>query len=260
MIPGDIDLTENLDFRKTVRKEIPQLPDIWQGNKLNKFFKTDSAITYINRHVNTTITRYVDEYIADSITWNNADGFTITNTHYNNSSTVAMWYDYTTSINTTHTRDNSRPYVTIRYDNTATSHCYIDYNDSLIHVNEVVDEYDVFGNKIPSIPVIPRIPWEGKHKYAPTYRDIAWRNGYDWNYDRDYDDEPSIPWKIYNRHRYWSTLPIPENEIGRAKKLISWFKDKSDRFIRRHLESEDETDLSYLTNMSWIRVKDAIID
>ena len=42
MIPGNIDLTENLDFRKVVKKEIPQLPDSWKGNgidKLNTFVK-----------------------------------------------------------------------------------------------------------------------------------------------------------------------------------------------------------------------------
>ena len=31
MLPGDIDLTENIDFRKTRRKEISQLPNSWRG-------------------------------------------------------------------------------------------------------------------------------------------------------------------------------------------------------------------------------------
>ena len=33
MIPGDIDLTENLDFRKSRRKELPSLP--WSNISLN---------------------------------------------------------------------------------------------------------------------------------------------------------------------------------------------------------------------------------
>ena len=36
MVPGDIVLTENLDFRNVKRREVPQLPASWKGkDRLN---------------------------------------------------------------------------------------------------------------------------------------------------------------------------------------------------------------------------------
>ena len=51
MIPGDIDLTEKLDFRRVVKREIPQLPAKWNNentlNVKNNSFCIDSS-SYIS--------------------------------------------------------------------------------------------------------------------------------------------------------------------------------------------------------------------
>ena len=59
MIPGDIDLTENLDFRKSRKKEIPKLP--WNKNNISTINESDITITLDNSANNITYYNY-DEY------------------------------------------------------------------------------------------------------------------------------------------------------------------------------------------------------
>ena len=64
MVPGDIDLTENLDFRNVKRREIPQLPASWKGkNRLN--ISNDNLNTYISSSntITWTYNTYYEDYL-----------------------------------------------------------------------------------------------------------------------------------------------------------------------------------------------------
>lgn len=243
MIPGNIDLTENLDFRKVIKKEIPKLPVQWdEKNHLNSYDGTISITSNYNSNYSTSSVNYVT-----NVTW--YDMTTIVNNELLPSDTTIGWTTYTNNITTT-TINTSLSYI----DDICTCWNVID-NNCIITPKK---EYDVFGNlKQNTVEVIPKIPWDWDTKPCKyPIKDICWRSHYGRISENDY--EPDIPWDYYIR----PLKPINMDDIiDRAKNLICWLHDKSSSFILRYMESEDENvDLSYLTNMSWIRIHDAVID
>ena len=234
MIPGNIDLTEKLDFRNVVKKEWPQLPAIWDKNKLNtEGIKPDAITTYTN-------TIYHDYTDYDSIY---SSDFTI---NY----TITPQY-YTTS------------YDTYNFNYVTTSWTFLQ-NNTTSSTNRIpiticcVEDKDVFGNvKNNYVKDIPKIPW--KSKESDYYSRIPWEG-------------KSLKHKLFgsSSHDYYEDIPWDEDdvedkprlysEIDKAKHLISWLFDKTNSFIKNYFTSDDDVSLSYLTNMSWIRVKDAVID
>ena len=256
MIPGDIDLTEKLDFRKTVKKQLPQLPQSWGKNRLNvdnsdisfsianndyTITTTDNLLTwsYINnrnirsRTTTTSINR-TDDWIINIEPSNNTLSFS--DSWIDDQLISAYYYD--------------DGFTTISFSRTSTYHSDDNFTSFSTKKNGIF-------KSIIEDP-IEAIPW-GK-KYKQNIRSIPWGKKYNskslYYY---YDDEDRIPWEI-------PLKTLRDNRIAkrfydrydRAHHLIAWFFDKTRERIRRHLVDDD--DLSYLTNMSWIRVRNAEID
>lgn len=156
MLPGDIDLTENLDFRKTVRKKVPKLPDNWNAKKPLNFNISD-----YNLSSTTSYERRISDNNCYILNYNNDYQFNITHTL---SSYAINYYN----IN-----------------NSSTSYRFI--NDYTISCE---DETDVFGNKIKQCTIIPDIPWDVLSK-SNFKKLIPWDNILFNNLD--YDDD-NIAW------------------------------------------------------------------
>ena len=253
MIPGDIDLTQNLDFRNVKKKEMPQLPVSWEGNKLNTLNVDNSYIsslttsTTINNNITYTIYPDDDEPITFS-------DLTIVNTDEELSWRYYSNENYLTTTSSSYTITSWNAYYEdyIYYD--------FDTNKTTISLEcKPKKKYDVFGNLIKDSEPIPEIPWKEKRKYNYD-GPIPWkRKSRQWI---RYDSEPAIPWDTDDDWG-WNNYDKPNlsRPYDRAKHLISWLFGKSRTFIERYFDTEDEkVDLSYLTNMSWIRVHDAVIN
>lgn len=246
MIPGDIDLTENLDFRKVKKKEIPQLPASWNGkDKLNTLNIDNSYITSLSTSSNYTFTYRYNEYTEYNYwTIEDVDNYLNVTIDTNDIITTSTWtYDsyqyfdtYTTELTTTSSSNKLR-----------------------LESKSNKSKKDIFGNIIKEPEPIPEIPWKEKRKYNYDVP-IPWkRRSKQWI---KYDSEPAIPWDTDDDWG-WNNYDKPNlsRPYDRAKHLISWLFGKSRTFIERYFDTEDEkVDLSYLTNMSWIRVHDAVID
>jgi hypothetical protein len=259
MIPGDIDLTEKLDFRKVVRKEIPQLPATWNGKNSLSNFQTNSI--NITSTVRTTMTYQIFDqniqywYDDHWNTINYDDDFdsitTFTTSPSQRTNSYALrdnWItwnddDYNLVINYSSSTSSSRTYKTT-----------ISYGKP---------EHDVFGNVKIHEEKIPDIPWDlTKRRNKVSINSIPWKNKYEdvWNSFRD-DDEyiPKIPWHFNKSRRPDKEVDLT-SVVSRARNLISWLSDKSTRVIENYLSSDEEVDLSYLTRMGWIGVRDAVIE
>lgn len=223
MIPGDIDLTENLDFRKTVKKELPKIPSNWSGHNNINVCKCNFSIT-TNTYLNTT-TESIIGYIDSSsiIRWN-----------YGN--------EYSTD-------SDSIIYYYTQYNNTTTS---ISPSIRISIKDEPIKRVDVFGNEIRKEKPIDKICWRlSKCNYNEYINRIAWkRYTYSHGLYERYDDP--IPWEINDRYK--------RNKKGSISNKICYLKDKSDRFISEYLNKDKQDLSSYLTNMQWIRVHDALIE
>lgn len=249
MIPGDIDLTEKLDFRKTVRRETPQLPSTWKGdNKINKINFDSSGLT-------TTL----DSNYSFSISSTNN---TITHTYRVN---YDDWFTTTSWTNLTPINSDADLYNNIlesEINNTLNFSLTLD-GEGIIYSKE--DKFyepkkDIFGNKITQ-EYIPKIPW--KEESVERIPSIAWnvekKMLYRGNYI-SYEDNWRLPhdW-VFEDDEFEDIEFDTSNPYKKAKHLISWLFEKSLSFIGDYLDDKDPN-LSYLTNMSWIRVRDAIID
>ena len=265
MIPGDIDLTQNLDFRKTVKKKIPKFPVNW---KRKKEMKVSNNISYTN--ASTGIDR-IDDNITLSVYYSDIEDLYNMDIIYD---TIDMWTmndSNSSSINFNYYNINDHGFYdgystyTVGNTSSASMTSYRIQTTNRFKRNnpfKVEDEYDVFGNKknrkkeyIPSIPWrttkstenIPSIPWESYETRKSYY-------GYFDDFHRSTNKR--IPWTYIKPKRPYNL----EDTAPRAQCLISWLKDKSYRFIKNYLDRDNDADLSYLTNMGWIHVKDAVID
>lgn len=254
MIPGDIDLTEKLDFRKTVRKELPQLPDTWKGNKSNNISVDSSMITELNSSSDYSFSISSNSTITHTYRVNYADWFTSTS-----------W----TTINNDEDLHITNNDIIIEWNNENTLNFSLLLDSESITYSredkfyEPKEEVDIFGNKIvheyiPKIPWkeesverIPSIPWDSKPHGYISYKDKLisyednWRLPRNWTFEDDEIEDIEFD---------------QSNPYKKAKHLISWLFGKSLSFIDNYLDNDKEADLSYLTNMSWIRVRDAVID
>ena len=231
MITGDIDLTEKLDFRKTVKREIPKLPAVWDvKNKINtdvcnEFTISSTNITYntINSNISTTNFNFTTNvYFYDDIhyEWFDSTGLTISNPYNSN---ILEYYNGSTTVKVTPLKDKP--------------------------------EYDVFGNVKQHPEEIPKIPWSEKSKeYASK---IPWNR---YNYRFYIEDDKRIPWDNKRENSNGWFVMNSRNKTDRIRSSIAWLADKTSSFINRYLNQDDNNDLNYLTNMSWIRIHDAVVD
>lgn len=245
MIPGNIDLTENLDFRRVVQKEIPQLPDNWKKNEIITDTKNITSIT------NTS-----------TVSYNSSNStYSVRNYYYEEEYTTLSWSnDFITTINSPDISDWSVTYNLITNSTisnvtmTIDDNTYIGGNNYLITKKK---EYDIFGNeKINYVEEIPSIPWSSKER-KKSIRDIPWKTYKEYGHWKL--EEPSIPWDTTPDWDDMTRVKL-DTVVRRAKNLICWLSDKTNRFIESYLNKEEEDNLSYLTNMSWIRVREAVID
>lgn len=267
MIPGNIDLTENLDFRKVVKKELPQLPASWKESDSKINFTTGNNIyTYTTSSTyNITYRNLDDDY--QYLTWNTINDYTVeSNTSY----TISAWLNNgttrgTTIQNITYYNDYNEFEIgyTISEEDLYDDLLYLDHKHkykSWSSLNKKV-EYDVFGNKkVSKEPeYIPSKPFNWRKKSEDEIEPIPWKYRSNLNYYFNDDEIESIPWKRERNHR--RSMSYDDPGFNRAMGLICWLMNKSSSFIRRYFDEEDEKKtLSYLTNMSWIRVHDAVID
>lgn len=238
MIPGDIDLTENLDFRNVVKRETPQLPSVW--NKSNIVFKSSDRITITNSTI-TSVSYFniIDDEILDvpyDIYDNSLDNV-YARTIITTNSSVNTYISYADEIST----------ITSTYS----------YSSGRFKLNTKECEYDVFGNlKRSTVVDTPTIPWNKKHVFVD--KTIPWNKFRSQNFL--YTER--IPWDYTMYISEYLSEPNLSSLYDRASNLISWLSKKTRTFITNYLRylEKEEVNLSYLTNMSWIGVKDAIID
>ena len=251
MLPGDIDLTQNLDFRKQVKKELPQFPATWNGDG-----KISNKLNY-------------DNFIGN-ISVSNDYTLTISNTTNDNTRVSIYQYDTDSNIIT------SSPIVMYRYNNQNTWFEYNTHDDDYlttssstpsITINKYIEpEKDMFGNII-----------ESKQEQQPKCSHcgellMPWEHSYCSNCNNKFKRPiPDTPWENQNKFKYSSYIyynsddRIPwETEVyyneSKSQEPICYLADKSKAFIERYLNRFEEDNESYLTNMGWIRVRDAIID
>lgn len=255
MIPGDIDLTENLDFRNVKKRNTPQLPSSWRSNNNDKINVSNNGVIYTIASSISELRRnfyYMENEYGDSTT------ITIRGIREVHNNRDLSW-TYTTSLHDDfestlyYWNDESVNYLTSSYTfTTSSSSLNVRFTDE--------PKYDVFGNRIKEPEQIPKFPWKFKD-YTPIIHPIAWkRSCYKWSrFDEDYI--PDIPWETEASILWRKLRPMNLSDyINKAKNLISWFNKKSSSFIERYFEDIEEVDTSYLTNMGWIRIHDAIID
>lgn len=256
MIPGDIDLTENLDFRNVKRRELPQLPASWKGkDRINTI--NDTLNTYINTNDTITISTpntFSWTYYTDDDSNTTTTIRTIREGHNDSqlSWTFTRYYDdYWDSTIYTWNR-----YDEINYTSSLSSNIYeYDNKISVKLIDSDKPKYDVFGNKIKQPEQIPSIPWS-KKSYTPSIPSIPWSKRKLTFRNEDYI--PDIPWE--DEWQWYHNKIDLSTPIKRAKNLISWLAKKSSSFIEKYFENNEEVDMSYLTNMNWIRIHDAVID
>lgn len=194
MIPGDIDLTENLDFRKSRKKEIPKLPwnknNISTINELIAFDNNTNVITYYN----------YDEY-----------GVRHNNVYYDE---ILSLYDGTTSYN--FISDNESFTTT----STLLTSLRLKFNET---------KKDVFGNIIKKDKPIKNICWSAFNKIKEVIPIIPWKRSY--NDYRIYsikfnNTNNKIPWET-SMH-----IKINDNPIcylnGKSNSFIDEYFHKRD--------------------------------
>ena len=209
MIPGDIDLTENLDFRKSRKKEIPKLP--WNKNNISTINESDITIT-LDNSANAIITYYnYDEY-----------GVRHNNVYYDE---ILSLYDGTTSYN--FISDNESFTTT----STLLTSLRLKFNET---------KKDVFGNIIKKDKPIKNICWSAFNKIKEVIPIIPWKRSY--NDYRIYsikfnNTNNKIPWEI-SMH-----IKINDNPIcylnGKSNSFI-------DEYFHKRDNSNYLTDMNWL--------------
>ena len=198
MIPGDIDLTENLDFRKSRKKEIPKLP--WDKNNISTINESDITITLDNS--------------ANVITYYNYDEYGVrhNNVYYDE---ILSLYDGTTSYN--FISDNESFTTT----STLLTSLRLKFNET---------KKDVFGNIIKKDKPIKNICWSAFNKIKEVIPIIPWKRSY--NDYRIYsikfnNTNNKIPWETSNYINTNNTNPICYLN-GKSNSFIDEYFHKKD--------------------------------
>ena len=207
MIPGDIDLTENLDFRKSRKKEIPKFP--WNKNNISTINESDITIAFDN---NTNV-----------ITYYNYDEYGVIRYSYYDE--ILSLYDGTTSYN--FISDNESFTTT----STLLTSLRLKFNET---------KKDVFGNIIKKDKPIKNICWSAFNKIKEVIPIIPWKRSY--NDYRIY----SIKFNNTNNKIPWETsmyIKINDNPIcylnGKSNSFI-------DEYFHKRDNSNYLTDMNWL--------------
>ena len=207
MIPGDIDLTENLDFRKSRKKEIPKLP--WNKNNISTINESDITITLDNS--------------ANNITYYNYDEYGVI--RYGTYDEILPLYDSITSYD----------FISYNESFTTTS---TQLTSLRLKFNET--KKDVFGNIIKKDKPIKNICWSAFNKIKEVIPIIPWKRSY--NDYRIY----SIKFNNTNNKIPWKTsmyIKINDNPIcylnGKSNSFI-------DEYFHKRDNSNYLTDMNWL--------------
>ena len=236
MIPGDIDLTENLDFRKSRRKELPSLPWYISSCIIND---DDNIMSIANYIVPTSTTlSYNNIYYDDNIITDISEELWINDTFINDFTST------TNSSSTTLILDNNIVEIT---NNGISLTNMVLYNDK--------PKKDIFGNIIPSKEIIPKICYEIKEKISERIPKLPWETNRNL-FINECDNR--IPWK--KRSKFSRFNKSWELDFKPNTNPICYLEGKSSSFIRSYLNRETEDNHGYLTNMGYLRIHDAIIE
>ena len=220
MVPGDIDLTENLDFRKSRKANIPKIP--WDELHAN----------FISEDMLNTVSLYTFDDNTFRITT------TSSSTTSNNISTTSMH---------------------ITYDDTRTDNFYIQYDNgswynisstnsstdsSIISVNNYYPKKDIFGNIIKEKAPIPKLCY-----YDNKQEEKIPRLPY---HDEPKDCIPCLPWDDV----YTPFCDFYKKKVEQICYLDGMSTGDRRNYLRRNTIDYS----SYLTNMHHIRIRDAIIE
>ena len=221
MVPGDIDLTENLDFRKSRKANIPKIP--W--DELHDNFISEDMLNTVSL------------YTFDD------DTFRVT----------------TTSSSTTTSNNISTTSMHITYDDFTTDTLYIQYDNgswynisstnsstdsSIISVNNYRPKKDIFGNIIKEKAPIPKLCYYS-HKQEKKIPKLPY-------HDEPKDCIPYLP---------WDDVYTPFCDFYKKKvEQICYLDGMSYGERRDYLRRNTIDNSKYLTDMRHIRIRDAIIE
>ena len=141
MVPGDIDLTENLDFRKSRKATIPKIPwselhdNIISEDMLNSVTMPISSTNIEFRVTGSTMRITYDDFTTDTLY-----------IQYDNGS----WYNISSTNSST--------------------------DSSIISVNNYYPKKDIFGNIIKEKAPIPKLPYHNEPKDCIPY--LPWDDVY----------------------------------------------------------------------------------
>lgn len=201
MIPGDIDLTENLDFRKTRKAQLPAIP--WNRKK--------SYLSYNNHDIEFNGINDISTTTLNSIGGNNI--------RYNDNLFIDIDEG---SLFTTY---NTINYVISYYDEDSTE---IHIKGRYLSDNNIAKK-DIFGNEIIPEKPIKKICWS-RFNYKEYIKEIPWRLKY---LKREY--YPSIPWDTKPHNEF------NNHSSNKNKDRICWLSDKPESFIRNYFKEQDNS-------------------
>lgn len=220
MVPGDIDLTENLDFRKSRKANIPKIP--W--DELHDNFISEDIIN--------TVSLYTFDDNTFRITATSSS-----TTTSNNISTTSMHITYDD------TRTDS---FYIQYDNNGLFWHNIPTNSSTytINANNYYPKKDIFGNIIKGDIPIPELCY-----YDNKQEEKIPRLPY---HDEPKDCIPCIPWDDV----YTPFCDFYKKKVEQICYLDGMSYGERRDYLRRNTIDNSK----YLTDMHHIRIRDAIIE
>lgn len=228
MIPGDIDLTENLDFRN-IRKS--------KENSNNK----------IPWQIPTNQNNYYDNFIQ-------LDRRNLHPTSLYNSMQMNIFNESNSYLVSN--------YSSINYNISSTAE-YTDFKYNIIYDfnNEYnVDDYSSVFKSKPRFTVEKRIPWDD-FRYSSFIDDLyKWHKSDQkefWGNPKDHFEEPDDSYYVFLKIQDKRNNIKQGDELSIMKNNISYLKDMNRDLLESYIAAlNDNIDMSYLLNMGHIRIND----
>lgn len=237
MIPGDIDLTENLDFRN-IRKskensnnKIPWQTPTDQNNHSDNFVQLDRRNLY-------PTSLYNNLYNSMQLNiFNESNSYLVSN--------------------------YSSIYSSINYNSSSTTVEYANFKYNIIYDlnNEYnVDDYSSVFKSKPRFTKEKRIPWDD-FRYSSFIDDLYKLHKSDqkefWGNPKDHFKEPDDSYYVFLKIQDKRNNIKQGDELSIMKNNISYLKDMNRDLLESYIAAlNDNIDMSYLLNMGHIRIND----
>ena len=281
MIPGNLDLTENLDFRaiKPRSKSSSNKPVPWNNQSSLESVTKKEMWDIVYRYSNTSrinysyrvtinndddeptssgfISSYVNQYLMEDIQYTIYEDSTL----ITNSQTLYIDYqdNYWTSSNASYEPPKMVSYKVNVIEDTDRDRCSIPWKKRLKSVYQVIDN-------IKSIPWdIPRIHRSFGRRNLDKL--IPWKvcDKSDITFERCFDVDGRVPWleqmnlvvktKLHNVDRF-HRMPFIDSEEG-MRFRVPWLENLSYYEFSAHMDELNDIDQSsYLTNLGHLSITD----